>query len=116
MKGKYTLPLELSPEIGDRGLYFTGEPYDIEAMNMEKRVRVFINQLLPDIAEEATSKNEIEFAYKEVLRLGHKFVERLEREDMHDEIIEVHASMHKVVDKLSEKLLELLNRDQRKIN
>ena len=85
---------------------------DIHPLNMQKRVRVFTGQLLPNIVTQATSKDGIEFAYDEVARLGFKFIHRLERDDMLDEIIEVQASMCIAVTQLSIKYKEMLKREQ----
>lgn len=85
---------------------------DIQPMNMQKRVRVFTEQLLPNIVIQATSKDGIEFGYNEVSRLGFKFIRRLERDDMADEIIEVQASMRIAIAELFRKFKELLNREQ----
>ena len=76
---------------------------------MVRRVRVFNEQLLPDISAKAMTKESIEAAYNEVLRLGFKFIQRLEREDtdMLNEINEVHKAMHKVVSEISAKFREL---------
>lgn len=81
----------------------------VQPLNMGRRVRVFNNQLLPDICTKATTKESIKAAYNEVLRLGYKFVYRLEREDieMTNEINSVHIAMHKAVRELFLKLREL---------
>ena len=79
--------------------------------SMERRVRVFINQLLPDIVGVAQTKPDIEFAYDELGRLGFKFILRLEREDMFDEIIEVQTALHKAVGELSSRYRRLVERE-----
>ena len=79
--------------------------------SMERRVRVFINQLLPDIVGEPQTKPGIEFAYDEVVRLGFKFVQRLQRENMFDEIVEVQTALHKAVGELSSKYRRLIERE-----
>ena len=50
MKEKSTQPLNRDLQNDAGGLYFNHKSYNIDPKNMEKRVRVFITQLLPDIS------------------------------------------------------------------
>lgn len=67
----------MNPETSVHGI---GEQYEIEPKNMEKRVRVFIEQLLPDMFNSIDSVEEAWFQIQVLHRHCERFVPKLNKE------------------------------------
>ena len=86
--------------------------YDIQPGNMEKRVRVFINQLLPGIVRGVLTQNDLRFAYDVLGRHTHRFIPKLIEADMPDEMLMVLIAVSETVTKLLIKEREMMKREQ----
>ena len=103
MKEKYTQPVKRDLQNDAGGLYFNHKSYDIDPTNMEKRVRVFITQLLPDIVDEAKTIPDMIFAYSQIVKHTYRFVLRLERDNLLEEIVNVQIAAHEAMKELSKR-------------
>lgn len=99
-------------ELGHDGLYFTPQSYDIEPKNMDKRVRVFINQLLPDILHEAHSSEGIRWGFEVLGRHARRFGLKLIEADMPDEYLMMLIAVSETVTQLLKKQQGLVQREQ----
>ena len=106
----------IEQENGHTEPYFKPHPYDIQPTNMDKRVRVFINQLLPQIVNEVEQLSDLQFAFDVLGRHVHRFTPKLVKADMPDELLIVLIAVSETITKLFKKQRELVERDQREIS
>ena len=114
MKQKYTQPVKRVLQNDAGGLYFNHKAYGIDPKNMEKRVRVFITQLLPDIVDEAETIPDMMFAYSQIVKHTYRLVARLQRDELFEDIDSVQNAAHATVKKLSEKYKAATKDEQRR--
>lgn len=77
MKSKYVQSVNLKLETGHDGLYIGNAPWSIDPIGMDKRVDVFINQLLPDMLAQARTVEGINFALNTLGKHLRRFIPRV---------------------------------------
>ena len=116
MKSEYVEDVNLELENGHSELYFVAHEFDIGVNDMDKRVRVFINQLLPQIVNEVQELSDLQFAFDVLGRHVHRFTPKLVKADKPDELLIVLIAVSETITKLFKKQRELVERDQGKIS
>ena len=113
MKQQHTQPVKRDLQNDAGGLYFNHKSYDIDPKNMEKRVRVFITQLLPDIVDEAKTIPDMIFAYSQIIKHTYRFIARLQRDELFEDIDSVQNAVHAAVKELSKRYEAVLKNEIR---
>ena len=109
---EYSGDLNLNVENGHYGVYFIPDAYDIEPKNMEKRVRVFITQLLPGIVRGVQGTEDVKWSLEVLGRHAHRFGFKLIEADMPDEYLTVLIAVSETTTQILKKQQEMILRDQ----
>lgn len=112
---EYSGDLNLNIENGHDGPYFIPDAYDIEPKNMEKRIRVFINQLLPGIVRGVQGPEDVKWSLEVLGRHARRFGLKLIEADMPDEYLMVLIAVSETTTQILKKQQELIQHEQGKI-
>lgn len=111
---EYSGDLNLNVENGHDGMYFIPDAYDIEPKNMEKRVRVFITQLLPGIVLGVHTEEDVKWSFEVLGRHARRFGLKLIEADMPDEYLTVLIAVSETTTQILKVQKELINRAKRR--
>lgn len=114
-KRKYTEPMDTEAGVDTSNTYYNHAPYNIHPSDMSKRIRVFKEQLIPDIVKEAKTVDEIEFAHIRVEELRTKFIDRLEQERLYQEFEGVNDVSNGAICELAVKYREAIKNAERNV-
>ena len=109
---EYSGNLNLNVENGHDGPYFIPDAYDIEPKNMEKRVRVFINQLLPGIVRGIQEPEDVKWSLEVLGRHARRFGIKLIEADMPDEYLMVLIAVSETTTQILKTQQGMVQREQ----
>lgn len=113
---EYGGELDFGVENGHDGLYFIPGGYDIEPKNMENRVRVFIEQLLPGIVQGVSTPSDIKWSFEVLGRHAHRFGLKLIEANMPEEYLKMLIAVNDTVGQILVKQQEMFNHDKKQTN